>query len=75
MAIKQNVSRNSEAKSKGWTNWTLALLPEERKKLDAIVDELSSRIGIRQSRAQVVRRAIDELYTVVCPTEGTEQAQ
>lgn len=52
-------------------NVTIYLNDERLARIDAIVQELSQRAGVKISRSAAVGRAIDDLFLTVCPTHFT----
>lgn len=56
-------------------NVTIYLNDERLARIDAIVQELSQRAGVKISRSAAVGRAIDDLFLAVCPTDFTNAHQ
>lgn len=50
-------------------NVTIYLNDERLARVEAIVQELSQRAGIKISRSAVIGRAIDDLFLAVCPID------
>lgn len=51
---------------------TIYLTPEYVDKADKIAAALSAMIGVPIKRSAVVRRALDDLFLAVCPTDKTD---
>lgn len=52
-------------------NVTVYLNEERLKRIDAIQQELSRKVGVPVSRSAAIGRAIDDLFLVVCPIDRT----
>lgn len=52
-------------------NVTIYLNDERLERIDAIVQELSQRAGVKISRSAAIGRAIDDLFLTVCPINMT----
>lgn len=52
-------------------NVTIYLTDERLARIDAIVQELSQRAGVKISRSAAIGRAIDDLFLTVCPSNMT----